>query len=318
MTVTKIRPASITPEQETLNFTAAHHTELVSRLCLVTPELAALWLQHQPQNRKLNQSHVRVLTSEILRGAWRTTGAGLQFNQRGQLVDGQHRLRAIIRAKQPVVMFITCGNSDHAVFDDGIGRTLQQQMTIATGAGGWQARGAQIVSTIYNIFGAGRIPKTAEFFDAACETIGAGHVQAVTEASGSRWAAPIRSAFAYARAMHPAGIDLLMKHLHAGDPIVTEEEQRASFGTTTSDRNVTVETLYRFVAQPLAQGGRSHERRDAFVKTLAAVVAFVDGRALHKLMVAETAFERVIREREARGLQGRLRLLTESSDVSEE
>ncbi|WP_328581745.1 hypothetical protein [Streptomyces sp. NBC_00370] len=85
--------------------------ELVSRIAKVTPELAESFLTKAAVNRRLNMSQVKVLAETILRGEWKLTHQGIAFDSDGALLDGQHRLHAIMEAKTTVEMIIFEGLS---------------------------------------------------------------------------------------------------------------------------------------------------------------------------------------------------------------
>jgi hypothetical protein len=82
---------------------AGLHTKLV----LVTPEIATSWLTHNIVNRPMNPRSVESLAWDIRRGKWTLTHQGIAFNTDGLLVDGQHRLRAIITANQSISLLVT-------------------------------------------------------------------------------------------------------------------------------------------------------------------------------------------------------------------
>ncbi len=64
---------------------------------LVTPVLAALWLQNNPHNRNLNPNTVKQIATTMLAGRWREDAAGsIARTHDGRLVNGQHRLSAIV------------------------------------------------------------------------------------------------------------------------------------------------------------------------------------------------------------------------------
>jgi hypothetical protein len=67
----------------------------------VTPQLAAEMLSNMVANRNLSRSHVVFLANEIRGGRWCQNGETIK-TCRGQVIDGQHRLRAIIEAGQPI------------------------------------------------------------------------------------------------------------------------------------------------------------------------------------------------------------------------
>jgi hypothetical protein len=82
---------------------------LHSSVQTVTPAQAATWLKNQKTNRPINNRFVEYLKGEILAGSWRTIHQGIAFDLDGQLVDGQHRLAAIVAAGQPVNVMVTFG-----------------------------------------------------------------------------------------------------------------------------------------------------------------------------------------------------------------
>ena len=77
-----------------------------SRVQTVTPKKAAEYLERNTANRPLSQRTVREFAQAICRGEWRVTHQGIAFDTTGALVDGQHRLAAIIEADTPVEMTV--------------------------------------------------------------------------------------------------------------------------------------------------------------------------------------------------------------------
>ncbi len=75
----------------------------------VTPAKAAQWLSAHinRDNRALRDHAVSYLANEIKRGKWQTTHQGIAFSTAGRLLDGQHRLAAIVKSNQPVQMMVT-------------------------------------------------------------------------------------------------------------------------------------------------------------------------------------------------------------------
>lgn len=78
-------------------------------LMTVTPELAAHYLQNNKSNRKLHPSHVARLADDIRSGRWQLTHQGIAINRHGELLDGQHRLRAIVATGVAVPMMVATG-----------------------------------------------------------------------------------------------------------------------------------------------------------------------------------------------------------------
>ena len=77
----------------------------------VTPAQAEIWLRTQAPNRTPIRSHVNYLATEIRAGRWRVTHQGIAFDNHGVLLDGQHRLMAIVAAGLPVRVLVTRGLS---------------------------------------------------------------------------------------------------------------------------------------------------------------------------------------------------------------
>lgn len=70
-------------------------------------------------NRKSGQGTVREYANAMLRGEWELTHQGIAFNEDGEMVDGGHRLRALLLAdsEQPgitIEMMVTTGLSNKA------------------------------------------------------------------------------------------------------------------------------------------------------------------------------------------------------------
>ena len=71
----------------------------------VTPELAALWLEGNFHNRRLNESRVAEYVQKMLTGGWKERcGPPIELLDDGGLWNGQHRLTAVVRAGLSVRM----------------------------------------------------------------------------------------------------------------------------------------------------------------------------------------------------------------------
>lgn len=69
-----------------------------NRVIEVTPQLAAKWLEGNTHNRPLRQTSVDRYAADMKAGRWLLTHQGIAFDQNGVLLDGQHRLWAIVEA----------------------------------------------------------------------------------------------------------------------------------------------------------------------------------------------------------------------------
>lgn len=76
---------------------------------LVTPEMAATYLVSNHNNRRLDMFHVRKLSKDIREGKWVLNGDSVRFDTNGNLIDGQHRLHAILHSGISIPMIIIEG-----------------------------------------------------------------------------------------------------------------------------------------------------------------------------------------------------------------
>lgn len=81
----------------------------------VTPAKASAWLKRNVANRRVSPKVVRNYADDMSRGEWLLNGEAIKFDQDGDLLDGQHRLGAIVYYGKPVRLAI-CRNLPRAVF----------------------------------------------------------------------------------------------------------------------------------------------------------------------------------------------------------
>jgi hypothetical protein len=100
-------------------------SKIKSQIETVTPEVASAMLCHNTGNREVRDSVVAKYMRVISRGEWRVTHQGIAFDYNGQLIDGQHRLMAVVRTGIAVDMMVTRGVDPEtfAVLDQGARRT---------------------------------------------------------------------------------------------------------------------------------------------------------------------------------------------------
>lgn len=68
----------------------------------ITPSLAAAWLDKNEDNRPTDWNYVARLARDIRADRFVCTHQGIAFDIHGRLIDGQHRLWAILEADKPV------------------------------------------------------------------------------------------------------------------------------------------------------------------------------------------------------------------------
>lgn len=82
----------------------------------VTPEMASTWLKRNTKNRTISQDHVSRLADQMLSGRWCLNGQTISFDTVGRLLDGQHRLSAVIKSGVAVRMAVATGVVDPEAF----------------------------------------------------------------------------------------------------------------------------------------------------------------------------------------------------------
>jgi hypothetical protein len=81
----------------------------VTRVETITPEIASDLLTRNSRNRNLMVSYVDALAAMITAGEWLHTHQGIAIAMDGTLLDGQHRLAAIVKANCAVSVLVTRG-----------------------------------------------------------------------------------------------------------------------------------------------------------------------------------------------------------------
>lgn len=109
----------------------------------ISPKTATQYLLTNKHNRKLRDAHVEYLRNEILAGRWLPTHQGIAFDESGELIDGQHRLRAVIASNTPIKILVSRGVPKHVngdvnlftmdVIDNGAVRTTGDQLALMHG-----------------------------------------------------------------------------------------------------------------------------------------------------------------------------------------
>lgn len=99
----------------------------------ITADIASQWLEGNVRNRRIDQKHVDILAQDMAAGKWRLTHQGIAFNDQGMLVDGQHRLWAILQCGCTIPMAVSFGLSTESIDAiDGVkARTAVDRMTLS-------------------------------------------------------------------------------------------------------------------------------------------------------------------------------------------
>ena len=72
----------------------------------ISPEVARQYLERNKNNRSITKERVLALLRDIQSGAFAVTHQCIAFNKHGDLIDGQHRLTAIVQSGATVQMYV--------------------------------------------------------------------------------------------------------------------------------------------------------------------------------------------------------------------
>src|SRR3972149_7031007 len=104
----------------------------VIRIERVTPEKAAEYLASNTNNRPLRELRTRTYAEAMKRGEWRVNNDAICFDVNGVLLNGQHRLNAVIIAGVAVDMTIMRGMepSSFLTMDRGAARGVSDHLAM--------------------------------------------------------------------------------------------------------------------------------------------------------------------------------------------
>lgn len=114
----------------------------IERMSSMTPDFAAqLLLRLHPNQRRLRKPYVATLARAMAEGRWRWTGDSFKLDQELRVIDGQHRLAAIVASgvsMRDALIAVVPGNDTLQFIDQGIVRTVND-VRATRGQGGVDA-----------------------------------------------------------------------------------------------------------------------------------------------------------------------------------
>lgn len=107
--------------------------EASAEVVTITPKMAEDMIAKNVKNRNVSHNLVDAYARDMRNGSWQFTGEALKLSLDGNLIDGQHRLLACIKAEVPFKTLVIYDlNPDvQEVIDTGRGRTVADTLHIA-------------------------------------------------------------------------------------------------------------------------------------------------------------------------------------------
>jgi acylphosphatase len=99
---------------------------------VITPVKAAIMLKSNPNNRNLTHSHVAFLAMQMMKGDWTENGQSIVMDFHNNIVDGQHRLNAIVQSGKSIPMLVVRGVNPQTMntIDTGRSRNASDVFTL--------------------------------------------------------------------------------------------------------------------------------------------------------------------------------------------
>jgi len=105
------------------------------KLKTITPEIARDLLSRNTDNRNMREKTAQFYADQIKGGKWELNGTTIVVGENGRILDGQHRLRAIVLANKPIQSFIVTDIAENTfgTIDVGLRRSPSDILHIHSG-----------------------------------------------------------------------------------------------------------------------------------------------------------------------------------------
>lgn len=247
----------------------------------VTPDLASEWLSScNTHNRKLVDAHVERLANEMRAGRWQLTHQGIAFSSNRVLIDGQHRLWAVMISNITVPMRVYFNEPPDtlAVVDTVRPRTNDEIISLAGGMGTVTQRElATLRAMIAGLGSYERMTAGQESEVLACHREAVAFALDILPKSRFRGVATSVVRGVLARAFYSADHGKLR---HFADVL------QSGFGADESDQPVML--LFHFLVEIANRHAGRPECRERYAKMERALSAYLRGERLTRLYATTT------------------------------
>ncbi len=235
----------------------------------ITPKRAAAYLEKNVSNRTVRKGTVAAYARDMKQGNWVPTHQGIAFNDREELIDGQHRLHSIVESGVTVRMLVTRGIPAETgsmqtmdAVDRGAVRGVADQLQLQHGyrnsaqVAGCGSAIAQL--TLQKWLGRITVPQMLKVLE-----IYGRHIEPVIQVANNSKIkvfrrAPVNGPLALARVVAPQRIDDFVKQLESGaglavdSPVLLLRNHLLTAGSLTTQDNrelakLTLNCAHRFV-----------------------------------------------------------------------
>lgn len=257
-------------------------------LATVSPSIAEEWLErNHPNNRFVSKVSVTAFARDMSGGGWKLNHHGIAFDSDLLLVDGQHRLSAIIQSNQAIETFVYFNLPTQALntIDSGRTRTFLDSMKIAGRPIG-SFESAMIRRMLTSDYHGGNLKFTnhemADLYDDLREAIG----------FAKRWKQKARKDTRPLRAT-PIWAAIAVAWYHVDEETLSEFCEEFVTGIVSEKSHASVIALRTHILS--TDSGYSGETyaRDLYCKTQHALNAYINGRVLKVIRAVHKGVWRV-------------------------
>lgn len=240
----------------------------------ITPQVAERWLKlNYGGNRPLANDRVIEFATSMATGKWTLTHQGICFSDTGKLLDGQHRLSAIIKSGVSVQMLVVTGVSEDTFRAIDIGKVRPAWLAAQLPRARAETWGA-LVKVFGGALGVGNHPRPDALM--ALDESLAEHYDKIFEAKAfRRFHATMRAAAVVALITELAELEELRSQVAAFE--------RDDFGSMMPK----ISQLWKGIVEKRISV--THDRRGLFTKTLSALDFKASAKST-KLMHSEERF----------------------------
>lgn len=126
--------------------------DMETRIVTITPKIAAEMLSRNRNVRAINETHVNRLAEMMLASRWWLNGESIKFDIEGQLIDGQHRLSAVVKSGVTIQALCVYNVPISFGVDEGRLRTVGD---LLGGASSEKKREAAVLRILYQVMRGG-------------------------------------------------------------------------------------------------------------------------------------------------------------------
>lgn len=210
--------------------TTFESAEPSARLMRIPPATAQAWLARSAGNRAIRATHVEYLANAIEAGDWLINGDAIRFDGNGSLIDGHHRLHAVVKSGQAIQSIVVtglCPEARFAIDINNAARTLQDVVKMDPNdrmGGRYHTRRVSVARSIRSMisnhnnkvkFSHSDLKRFEEYFSDALDFA----VPLFSTAFSSLGRAPVAGAVVFAHATAPKLVETFARRFVSGEEL---------------------------------------------------------------------------------------------------